>query len=70
MQEDHYEWEKELPKEELMKCSCGAIWPKPAKFCGYCGRKLETVNIEQIEASIGHPIDCQCSTCWQAVEVK
>jgi len=25
---------------------------------------------EQPGASIGHPIDCQCSTCWQAMEVK
>ena len=37
-------WTKEVPVEKLMKCSCGSVWPKPAEFCGYCGKKLHSFD--------------------------
>jgi hypothetical protein len=40
-------WLKERPIEELMECQCGAVWPIPAKFCGYCGKPLSPATKEK-----------------------
>lgn len=41
-QEVRKAWEAEGVKP--VTCICGGVWPPAAKFCGYCGTKLEKNN--------------------------